>query len=158
MSPLHFACRGLLEALGCAFVGFQFRHISSISSSISPSASSLPAASCRLSVLVFVFNCSGIFPWKSWRDSRPDSIRSKSATDAKLDSELPRLRPAPAACHLPVPPFPVLAFLAPASLSPAPAFFPASLSAWLLFLFPSRAPPPSSSEPYVRGACCVPAS
>src|SRR5216684_1482712 len=120
MSPLHFACRGLLEALGCAFVRVQF--------------------------LWSLF-------WNLKRDSRPDSIRLKSATDAKPDSELPRLRPALAAFRSPVP-----AFLAPASLSPAPAFFPASLSAWLLFLFLSRAPPPSSSEPGWRAACCLPAA
>src|SRR5580704_17990961 len=65
----------------------------------------------------------------------------RAAKLAKPDSELPHLPPAPAAF-----------------LFPAPASSPASPSAWLLVLFPSRVRPLFSSAPGWRAACCLPAS
>jgi hypothetical protein len=47
MSPLHFSGGGLLEALGSAFVRFQFRH----NSSESAASRQLPAASSSYRLL-----------------------------------------------------------------------------------------------------------
>src|SRR5208282_4560344 len=60
MSALHLAVGRLLEALGGAFVRFQFRH----KSSQSAAGRQLPAASWK-------FNPTFKLLWNRWRDARP---------------------------------------------------------------------------------------
>src|SRR5258708_565032 len=62
MSPLHFSCRGLLKALGRALVGFQFRHVPSISPSESRlPARKLPAVRSGVRVQLLWNLCYGVF-------------------------------------------------------------------------------------------------
>src|SRR5271165_2468456 len=141
MSPLHLPRASFFEALGRAFVRFQFRHSSSIRFLASA------ASRCQPSVLDIHFQ----FLWivgatlADYRSTKP----------AKPDLEPRQRQPASRflAPSSPEPAFPVS--LSPVPAFPAPAFSPASPSAWLLFLFPSPARPPFSSAPGWRAACCL---
>src|ERR1700722_16947665 len=147
MPPLHLAAGSFLEALGCAFVRFQFRH----SSSESGGGRSRPRTSGYSIATVQLL-------WNRWRDSRPSSAISLSlpTNPATQDSEHPLQRPQPA---------PPARLFSPALTWPAP-FFPAtsfpvarlSLSAWLLSLFPFPLPPPLYLEQIWGAAYFLPAA
>src|SRR5271170_3342231 len=132
MSALHLTVGRLLEALGGAFVRFQFRHKSSQS-----------VASRQLEIQPYFQ-----IALESLARRTPILLKSTRLKSAKPTSKPARLDPEPRQPQ----PAPAFLFL---SLSLAPASFPASPFAWLPVLVPSRARPPFSSAPGWRAACCL---